>query len=129
GPEIPAVISKLTEDGAAIRQGLKQGDKILAIDGVQMKDWFDVVQIVQVSPEKLLKMDVLRENQVVQLEVMPQGKRDNMGNVTGMLGVQSGPGKISIPAEYKQTIHYNPAEALVMAFDKTAHLSSMILNS
>ncbi|WP_443612400.1 RIP metalloprotease RseP [Acinetobacter pseudolwoffii] len=128
-PEIPAVISKLTEDGAAIRQGLKQGDKILAIDGVQMKDWFDVVQIVQASPEKLLKMDVLRENQLVQLEVMPQGKRDNMGNVTGMLGVQSDPGKISIPAEYKQTIHYNPAEALVMAFDKTAHLSSMILNS
>jgi len=128
-PEIPAVISKLSEDGAAIRQGLKEGDKILAIDGVQMKDWFDVVQMVQASPEKLLKMDVLRENQVVQLEVMPQGKRDNMGNVTGMLGVQSDPGKLNIPAEYKQTIHYTPGEALVMAFDKTAHLSSMILNS
>jgi len=128
-PEIPAVISKLSEDGAAIRQGLKEGDKILAINGVQLKDWFDVVQVVQASPEKLLKMDVLRENQVVQLEVMPQGKRDNMGNVTGMLGVQSDPGKLNIPAEYKQTIHYSPGEALVMAFDKTAHLSSMILNS
>jgi regulator of sigma E protease len=128
-PEIPAVINKLSEDGAAIRQGLKQGDKILAIDGVQMKDWFDVVQVVQASPEKLLKIDVLRNNQVVQLEVMPQGKRDNMGNVTGMLGVQSDPGKINIPEEYKQTIHYTPIEALGMAVDKTANLSSMILNS
>jgi len=128
-PEIPAVVSKLSEDGAAIRQGLKEGDKILAIDGVQMKDWFDMVQVVQASPEKLLKIDVLRDNQVVHLQVMPQGKRDNMGNVTGMLGVQSDPGKVTIPAEYKQTIHYTPVEAMVMAFDKTAHLSSMILNS
>jgi regulator of sigma E protease len=94
-----------------------------------MKDWFDVVQVVQASPEKLLKIDVLRNNQVVQLEVMPQGKRDNMGNVTGMLGVQSDPGKINIPEEYKQTIHYTPIEALGMAVDKTANLSSMILNS
>jgi len=128
-PEIPAVVSKLSEDGAAIRQGMKEGDKIIAIDGVAMKNWFDVVQVVQASPEKLLKIDVLRNNQVVHLQVMPQAKRDNMGKVTGMLGVQSDPGKITIPAEYKQTIQYSPTEALVMAFDKTTQLSSMILNS
>ncbi|TSH71721.1 RIP metalloprotease RseP [Acinetobacter sp. RF15A] len=128
-PQVPAVVSKLTADGAAIRQGMQEGDRILAINGTSMKDWYDVVQVVQASPEKLLKIEVLRDKQVVQLEVMPQGKRDNMGNVTGMLGVQGDPGKITIPAEYKQTIHYNPAEALVMAFDKTAQLSSMIVNS
>ncbi len=128
-PEIPAVVSKLSEGGAAIRQGMQEGDKIIAIDGVAMKNWFDVVQIVQASPEKLLKIDVLRDNQVVQLQVMPQAKRDSMGNVTGMLGVQSDPGKITVPAEYKQTIQYGPVEALGMAFDKTAQLSSMILNS
>ena len=49
------MVSKLSEDGAAIRQGLKEGDKILAIDGVQMKDWFDVVQVVQASPENYLR--------------------------------------------------------------------------
>ncbi|MCO8041760.1 RIP metalloprotease RseP [Acinetobacter bohemicus] len=128
-PQVPAVVSKLTADGAAIRQGMQEGDRILAINGTSMKDWYDVVQVVQASPEKLLKIEVLRDKQVIQLEVMPQGKRDNMGNVTGMLGVQGDPGKITIPAEYKQTIHYNPAEALVMAFDKTAQLSSMIVNS
>lgn len=128
-PEIPAVVSKLSDDGAAIRQGMKEGDKIIAIDGVAMKNWFDVVQVVQASPEKLLKIVVLRNNQVVHLQVMPQAKRDNMGKVTGMLGVQSDPGKITIPAEYKQTIQYSPTEALVMAFDKTTQLSSMILNS
>ena len=128
-PQIPAIVSKLSEDGAAIRQGMKEGDQIVAIDGVKMNDWYDVVQVVQASPEKLLKVDVLRNNQIQQLEVMPQGKRDNIGNVSGVLGVQSDPGKIVIPEDYKQTIQYSPSEALLMAVDKTGQLSSMILNS
>ena len=128
-PPIAAVATKLSADGAAIRQGMKEGDKIIAIDGVKMKDWFDVVQTVQAAPEKLLKIDVLRQNQLVHLQIMPQAKRDNMGNVSGVLGVQSIPGKITIPAEYKQTIQYSPVEALVMAVDKTGQISGMILNS
>lgn len=128
-PQIPAIVSKLSEDGAAIRQGMQVGDQIIAIDGIKMNDWYDVVQVVQASPEKLLKVDVLRNNQVQQLEVMPQGKRDNMGNVSGVLGVQSDPGKIVIPEDFKQTIQYSPSEALFMAVDKTGQLSSMILNS
>ncbi len=128
-PQIPAVVTKLSENGAAIRQGIKEGDKIVAIDGVKMKDWFDVVEIVQASPEKLLKIDVLRNGEIKQFDVMPQGQRDNMGNVIGMLGVQSTPGKVTIPDEYKQTIQYNPAQALMMAVDKTGQISGMILNS
>lgn len=128
-PYIPATVMKLSEDGAAIRQGMKAGDQIVAIDGVKMKDWFDVVEVVQASPEKLLKIDVLRQNQLVHLEVMPQGKRDNMGNVSGVLGVQNNPGQVVIPEEYKQTIQYGPVEAFGKALDKTGQISTMILNS
>nr|WP_279053024.1 RIP metalloprotease RseP [Acinetobacter tandoii] len=128
-PYIPATVKKLSEDGAAIRQGMKAGDQIVAIDGVKMKDWFDVVEVVQASPEKLLKIDVLRQNQLVHLEVMPQGKRDNMGNVSGVLGVQNNPGQVVIPEEYKQTIQYGPVEAFGKALDKTGQISTMILNS
>ena len=128
-PHIPALVYKMSEDGAAIRQGMKEGDKIVAINQVAMKDWFDVVDVVQKSPEKLLNIDVLRDGQRIHLQVMPQGKRDNMGNVTGLLGVQAQTANINIPAEYKQTIQYNPAEALVVAVEKTGQLSGMILSS
>ncbi|OFD25357.1 RIP metalloprotease RseP, partial [Acinetobacter baumannii] len=128
-PVIPAVVTELTEDGAAIRQGMKVGDRIVAIDGQPMKDWFDVVEVVQRSPEKLLKIDVLRHEQLVHLQVMPQGKRDSMGQVNGVLGVKSDAGKITIPDEYKQTIQYTPIQAFEMALDKTRQISSMILNS
>ncbi|NHB57388.1 RIP metalloprotease RseP [Acinetobacter sp. 194] len=128
-PHIEAMVYKLSPDGAAIRQGMKEGDKIVAIDGVKMNDWFNVVDIVQKSPEKLLNIDVLREGKLVSLKVMPQGKRDSMGNSTGMLGVQAKTQNLHIPAEYKYKIQYNPAEAFVMAVEKTGQLSSMILNS
>ena len=128
-PQMPAVIHQLSEDGAAIRQGMKVGDQILSINGIKMNDWFDVVDVVQKSPEILLNIDVLLNGHMVLLQVMPQGKRDNMGNTTGMLGVQSNPAKVNIPNDYKQTIQYNPAQALGMAVDKTTQISGMILNS
>lgn len=128
-PQIPAVVYKLSKDGAAIRQGMKEGDKVVAIEGKPVKDWFDVVEVVQKSPEKLLAIDVLRQGQIVHLQVMPQGKRDSMGNVNGLLGVEAHTSKITIPAEYKQTIQYNPAQAFVVATEKTAQISGMILNS
>lgn len=128
-PVIPATVKELSEDGAAIRQGMKVGDRIVSINGVAMKDWFDVVDVVQKSPEKLLNIAVDRKGQIVNLQVMPQGHRDNMGNVSGVLGVKSDVGKITIPNEYKQTIQYSPLEALGVAVDKTVQLSNMIFNS
>ena len=92
-------------------------------------DWFDVVDIVQKSPEKLLKIDVERQGKILQLQVMPQGKRDNMGNVTGMLGVQTKSAHITVPSQYKQTIQYTPVQAFGKAVQKTGEISSMILNS
>ena len=128
-PVIPATVKELSADGAASRQGMKVGDRIVAIDNVVMKDWFDVVDVVQNSPEKLLNIDVMRQGQLLHLQVMPQGQRDNMGNITGVLGVKSDAGKITIPAEFKQTIQYSPIEALGVAVDKTTQLSGMIFNS
>ncbi|MHA3057857.1 RIP metalloprotease RseP [Acinetobacter sp. ANC 4641] len=128
-PKIEPVIDQLVPDGAASRQGMQKGDKIIAIDGVKTPDWFDVVDIVQKSPEKLLKIDVERQGKVLQLQVMPQGKRDNMGNVTGMLGVQTKSAHINVPSQYKQTIQYTPVQAFGKAVQKTGEISSMILNS
>lgn len=128
-PKIEPVVDQLVPDGAANRQGMQKGDKIIAIDGVKTPDWFDVVDIVQKSPEKLLKIDVERQGKILQLQVIPQGKRDNMGNVTGMLGVQTKSAHITVPSQYKQTIQYTPVQAFGKAVQKTGEISSMILNS
>lgn len=124
-PKIEPIVSKLTDDGAAIRQGMQVGDKILKINNTQTPDWFDVVDIVQKSPEKLLDFQVLRNSQIVNLQIMPQAKPDG----TGALGVQSNQKNYIVPDQYKQTIQYTPIEALEKSFTKTTEVSSMILGS
>ncbi|MBF7685246.1 RIP metalloprotease RseP [Acinetobacter sp. B10A] len=128
-PKIEPIVQKLSDNGAAIRQGMQVGDRVVSIDGTSTPDWFDVVDIVRKSPEKMLNIEVLRQEQKVHLQVMPQGHRDDMGNVTGVLGVQSNNSKIVIPDDYKQTIQYSPIEALGRAVHKTYDISGMMLNS
>lgn len=54
-------MKELSADGAyTSRREWKWIDRIVAIDNVAMKDWFDVVEVVQNSPEKLLNIDVMR---------------------------------------------------------------------
>lgn len=128
-PHIEPIISELAKDGAAIRQGMQVGDRITAIDGTTVDDWLTVKQIVATSPEKLLTFDVLRQGQPVHLNIMPQGKKDNMGNAYGQIGAQVKVDKIEVPAAYKQTIHYTPSQALVKAVEKTSQLTAMTLSA
>lgn len=128
-PKIEPIVQKLSENGAAIRQGMQVNDRVLSINGTVTPDWFDVVDIIKKSPEKSLDITVLRQGQKVNLQVMPQGHRDDMGNITGVLGVQSNSSKIVIPDDYKQTIQYSPTEALGKAVHKTYDISGMMLNS
>lgn len=128
-PKIEPVVEKMADNSAASRQGMKTGDRVISIDGVKTNDWFDVVDIVKKSPEKLLNFKVLRQNQITDLQVMPQGRRDDMGHVTGFIGVQSHVGKIVIPDDYQQTIQYSPLEAFGKALTKTYDISGMMLNS
>ena len=73
-PVVPAVVKELSAEGAAIRQGMKAGDRIVAIDKTAMKDWFDVVEVVQKSPEKLLNIDVMLNISVNAVQAMTENK-------------------------------------------------------
>lgn len=127
-PPMKAVVSELVEGGAAQRQGMQVGDEIIKIDSKPVQDWYEVVTIVRKSPEKLLQIDVLRQGNIVTLKVMPQAKREE-GQVYGSLGVKNQLGKVEVPAEYKQMVHYTPTQALEKAVQKTYDLSTMIVGS
>lgn len=128
-PAMPAIVDKLSPDGAAIRQGMQVGDRIVAINQTVVKDWSDVVDVVQKSPEKLLQIEVIRAGKVVKLAVMPQAQRNDMGQTIGMLGVQAKPIVTDIPAQYIQKISHTPVQALGLAVEKTLQISSMTLHS
>ena len=128
-PNIAPIVGDLTPDGAASRQGLKAGDRITAINGEEINDWISATRIIRDSPETLLTFNVLRNDKPVELEIMPQGKKDNLGNDYGQIGAMVAQSEIVIPDEYKTTVVYGPAESLIKSFEKTEQLAVMTVSS
>lgn len=128
-PNIAPIIGELSVDGAASLQGMKVGDKITAINGTPVTDWISVTRIIRDSPEVLLSFSVLRDDKPVELKIMPQGKKDNLGNDFGQIGAMVAQSEIVVPDEFKTTIVYGPGEALVKSFEKTEQLAVMTIDS
>jgi len=128
-PDIAPIVGDLTPDGAASRQGLKVGDRIIAINDQPIKDWLSATRIIRDSPEILLNFTVLRDGKPVQLQIMPQGKKDNLGNDYGQIGAMVAQSEIVIPDAYKTTVAYGPGESLVKSFEKTEQLAVMTVSS
>jgi regulator of sigma E protease len=128
-PNIAPIVGDLTPDGAASRQGLQVGDRITAINDEEISDWISATRIIRDSPETLLSFTVLRDGKPVQLSIMPQGKKDNLGNDYGQIGAMVAQSEIVIPDAYKTTVVYGPGESLVKSFEKTEQLAVMTVSS
>ena len=128
-PTIVPIIGGLSEGGAAERQGLQVGDRITAINDTKIDDWVSATRIIRDNPETLLNFDVMRDGKPVSLDVMPQGKKDTMGNAYGQIGAMVEASEIVIPDAYKTTVVYDPAEALIQSFKKTEQLAVMTVDS
>lgn len=128
-PKIDAVAFKLAEDGAAKRQGMLVGDKIIAINDKPVNDWYDMTNVVRKNPEVLLHFKVQRNNQTVALDIMPRGIKDNRGHEYGQIGIMPDRTKVKVPDEYKKTVNYSIFGALGQALKETWDLSVMTIKA
>ena len=128
-PDIAPIVGELSADGAAIKQGLQAGDRITAINETAVDDWLSATRIIRDSPETLLNFTVLRDNKSVQLPIMPQAKKDNLGNSYGQIGAMVAQSEVVIPDDYKTTVVYGPGTALIKSFEKTEQLAVMTVSS
>lgn len=128
-PKITPIVGDIAPNSAAANQGLKTGDLIKAVNGQPIADWLSFSQIVKNNPETLLNIDVIRNGQPVQLQIMPQAKKDVMGNRFGQIGAGAKPSEINIPAEYQKTIQYDALTAIGKSAGQVVDLSKMTLRS
>src|SRR5690606_7698892 len=61
--------------------GLKEGDRIVAIDGTPVADWDDLVSKISASPNELLQLTIQRNGDTLTLPVTPasDGGRGKLG--------------------------------------------------
>lgn len=80
------VMGKLTSDGVAVDAGLKQGDKVQAIDGQSVSTWDDVVKVIQKHPEQQITFTVQRGGKTLDIPITPESRK--VGEQTiGLIGV------------------------------------------
>ncbi|MFW2176234.1 MULTISPECIES: RIP metalloprotease RseP [unclassified Moraxella] len=128
-PKIPPVIGEIVPNGSADRQGLQVGDVIKTVNGQPIGDWLSFSKIVKDNPEVALNIGIERAGQAKTLSVMPQAKKDTMGQRFGQIGAGVKQAQVVVPPEFKKTIQYNPIEAMGKALHKTTDLSMMTLKS
>jgi regulator of sigma E protease len=70
-PNLKPVLGPLLKGGAAMKAGLKEGDRIASIDGKPVATFYNVVQLVRDSQNKTLNFGVVRGNQTLYFPVKP----------------------------------------------------------
>ncbi len=120
-----AGVGEMMPGSAAAEAGFKAGDRIVSIDG-EAVEWFsDLVRIVSVQPEILLKIKVRRGDDEFVLTATPK-RHQQLGAEgktveIGLLGVRYDP----------QQMHYerqNPLMAVWLGIQQTASLTEKTLS-
>jgi len=117
---IPPVIGEVMEEGAAIEAGLKEGDKILAIDGVNIDDFNEMRAIIFENPNRELLFEIDRRGDNFTLSVTLKSAYSKEYDLHyGVLGVRS-----STAGEFRKL---GVAEALYTASIDTVNLCAAML--
>jgi len=87
----PAVIGTVVDDTAADQAELRQGDRVVAIDGEDVRSWGDMAQRIADGPGQEMRLQIERDGERMDRVVTPQTKmkRNALGVATpeGRLGV------------------------------------------
>ena len=120
-----AIIGEIIKGGAAERAGLQAGDKILAVDGVKVNDWMEWVEIIRRSPDKQLRIELLRNEKHMFLNITPASEIEDGARI-GRIGAVV---DTSFRNDGSQAAieSYTPVRALMKAMMKTTDMSIMTL--
>ena len=88
----PPIVNSVIINQPAIIAGLKSGDIIIKINEMIVNDFSDIKNIVESNPEKELKFNVLRENKLLSLNIIPKNFFDQRYNKSiGRIGITASP--------------------------------------
>ena len=125
-PQASAVVAQLDAEGPAQYAGLQLNDTIVAIDGVEIKDWQAVVNYVQARPDTAVILSVERAGQFSDVRVMLTAQGDN-AQKRGYLGVGVAGGEW--PVEMLRDVRFGPLDAVLEGAQRTWTMSALTLGS
>ncbi|HWU99150.1 MAG TPA: RIP metalloprotease RseP [Oxalicibacterium sp.] len=115
-----AVLGQVVSDGPAMRAGLQQGDVVVAVNGMAIRDGLALIEAVRAAPGKTLAVQLLRNGQPLTMNVTPEKVEQN-DQTFGRI-------KVEVPMMPEMiTAGSNPVVALGKAVKKTWDTSAMTI--
>jgi regulator of sigma E protease len=113
-PLIPAVLGPVEAGGPAALAGLREGDRILAINGERTGSFLDIVNAVRAHPGERIVMEYSRDGieGVARVEV---GTEQVDGVPVGRIRVARAPGAVTMPPEMILHVRMGPLAAFTRA--------------
>lgn len=126
-PPLPARIGQVVPDSAAERSGVQVGDLVLSVNGEPVAEWMELVRLVQEHPEELLQLEVERQGMRTLLDIVPDAKATDNGQVVGYMGAAVE--QVEWPENMVREVQYSPFAAIPAAFAKTWQMIELTLES
>jgi regulator of sigma E protease len=125
-PAVAPVLAEIDPKGPAAAAGLKTGDKLLALDGVALADWQQVVDAVRARPERQVSLRIERDGATLEVPVTLARKGEGQAS-GGYLG--AGVKATQWPAQMLREVSYGPLEAVGEGLSRTWNMSVLTLES
>jgi regulator of sigma E protease len=116
-PPLPPVLGQVIEGAPASRAGLRAGDRVVAIDGVAVSEWQEVVAAVRDRPDAPLVLEVERDGTRLQVKVTTEAVSEGDRTI-GRMGAAPKVDPQSMRAVLTE-VRYGVGESLVRAVGKT----------
>ncbi|MCG6537128.1 MAG: site-2 protease family protein, partial [Syntrophales bacterium LBB04] len=71
-PVLTSEIGALQPDSAALSAGIKAGDRVIDVDGIAVKKWDEISEIISQSNGRSLRITLQRESSPVEVTVIPK---------------------------------------------------------
>ncbi|MFJ7787662.1 RIP metalloprotease RseP [Pseudomonas sp. NPDC096925] len=125
-PAIVPVLAEIDPKGPAAAAGLKTGDRLLALDGVAVNEWQQVVDAVRARPQAKVVVRVERDGAALEVPVTlaRKGEGKAAGGYLGA-GVKGG----EWPANMLREVSYGPLDAVGEGLSRTWSMSVLTLES
>ena len=124
-PDMAPVVGKILPEGAAARDGLREGDRLVSVNGQPVVRWQDWVEVVRAHAARPMQLEILRDRRTLPLSITPDSVHE-AGQRVGKIG--AGP-RIdeSVLAPLMTEVRYGPLDALWRGAAKTWDMSVFTL--
>lgn len=109
----------------ADRAGIEPGDRVLTVDGREVRVWGDFVEVIQARPGMETDLEILRDGEVLAVTVVP----DAAEQIDPRTGQPRTVGQIGVLQAIDEVVYsrVGPLEAMRIGWDRTVFTTRLIL--